>query len=122
MYMIREVYTELLKEFPTLEFNVYRDGGSVSISTQAGEIVMLAPVQQIHDREHICMWFNHIEILKEGCKDFNDSYNKENVVGRMLFDGLPMESPGDRERTKRDIIILIKSARLCPQSKKQRSQ
>lgn len=122
MFVIKEVYTELLNEFPTLKFDVYRDGGSVSISTKNNEIIMVAPVQHIHDEERICLWFNHIEILKEGCKDFNDSYEKENIVCRMLFDDLPIESPKDREKIKKDIIMLIKSTRLCPQSKKQRSQ
>jgi hypothetical protein len=61
------------------------------------------------------MWFNHIEILKEGCKDFNDSYKEENIVGRMLFDDLPTESPINREKIKKDIIMLIKSTRLCSQ-------
>jgi hypothetical protein len=113
--VIKEVYTELLNEFPTLKFDVYRDGGSVSISNQNDEIIMVAPVQYIHDKERICMWFNHIEILKEGCKDFNDSYKEENIVGRMLFDNLPTESPINREKIKKDIIMLIKSTRLCSQ-------
>ena len=115
IYVIKEVYTELLKEFPTLKFNVYRDGGSVSISNQNDEIIMLAPLQQIYDKERICMWFNHIEILNEGCKDFNDSYKKENIISRMLFDDLPTESSSDKEKIKKDIIMLIKSTRLCHQ-------
>lgn len=44
MFVIKEVYTELLNEFPTLKFDVYRDGGSVSISTKNNEIIMVAPV------------------------------------------------------------------------------
>ncbi len=115
IYMIKEVWAELREEFPDLRIETYRDGGSVAFFIPDEELVMLAPVQQLVEKNHIAHWFNHIEILKEGCKTFADSYKKENVVGRLLFDGLPLQVIGskeEKERTKRDIKTLLKSLRL----------
>lgn len=117
VYMIKEVRDELEKEFPDLGIRVetYRDGGSIAFFMPDEELIMLAPIQQLVEKNHITHWFNHIEILKEGCKTFSDSYKKENVAGRLMFDGLPLqviESKEKREKYKYDIKILLKSLRL----------
>lgn len=115
IYIIKEVFEELREEFPDLRIETYRDGGSVAFFMPDEELVMLAPVQQLVEKNHITHWFNHIEILKEGCNTFADSYKKENVIGRLMFDGLPLqvtESGDEIERTKRDIKTLLKSLRL----------
>lgn len=113
--IIKEVFEELREEFPGLKIETYRDGGSVAFFMPDEELVMVAPVQQLVEKNHITYWFNRIEILKEGCKTFADSYKNENVVGRLMFDGLPLqvtESVDERERTKRDIKTILKSLRL----------
>lgn len=115
IYIIKEVFEELREEFPDLRLETYRDGGSVAFFMPDEELVMLAPVKHLVEKNHITYWFNHIEILKEGCKTFTDSYKKENVIGRLMFDGLPLqvtESGDEIERTKRDIKTLLKSLRL----------
>ena len=115
IYLIKEVYDELRGEFPDLSITTYRDGGSVAFFMGETELVMLAPVQTLTDKNRIVQWFNHIEILKEGCTKFEDSYKNENIAGRIMFDGLPLnviKSDGERKRYKRDIINLLKSLRL----------
>lgn len=115
IYMIKEVYAELLDEVPDLIIVTYRDGGSVAFFMPDEELVMLAPVQYLVEKERYISWFNHIEVLKEGCTKFEDSYNKENIAGRIMFDGLPLnviDSKETKERYKRDIKNLLKSLRL----------
>ena len=115
IYMIKEVWDELREEFPDLRIETYRDGGSVAFFMPDEELVMLAPVQHLVEKERYISWFNHIEVLKEGCTKFEDSYKKENIAGRIMFDGLPLnviDSKETKERYKRDIKNLLKSLRL----------
>ena len=115
IYLIKEVYAELLDEVPDLRITTYRDGGSVAFFMPNNDLVMLAPVQHLVEKERYVSWFNHIEVLKEGCTKFEDSYKKENISGRIMFDGLPLnviDSKETKERYKRDIKNLLKSLRL----------
>lgn len=115
IYLIKEVYAELLDEIPDLKITTYRDGGSVAFFMPNNDLVMLAPVQHLVEKERYVSWFNHIEVLKEGCTKFEDSYKKENIAGRIMFDGLPLnviDSKETKERYKRDIKNLLKSLRL----------
>lgn len=115
IYLIKEVYAELLDEIPDLKITTYRDGGSVAFFMPNNDLVMLAPVQHLVEKERYVSWFNHIEVLKEGCTKFEDSYKKENIAGRIMFDGPPLnviDSKETKERYKRDIKNLLKSLRL----------
>lgn len=114
--LIEEVYEELKVEFPTLKIQKYRDGGSVAFFMSTNDIVMCAPIQTTIDENCRCiMWFNKIEILKAGCNRFEDSYNTENIIGSIMFDGLPfdtIENTEKRDKYKNDIKIFLKSLRL----------
>lgn len=92
VYFIKRVYDRLTDEFPKLKIASCRDGGSMLFSVPTDgydNIVMVAPVTRTYNKEHtkvIETRIDHVDILKDGCVMFSDSYKMENLVTSILID------------------------------------
>lgn len=115
LYLLKEVYAELIVEHPEVKIEVYRDGGSIAfvLPLESDSFVMLAPVTGMYDgKNRIGFCINHADVLKEGCTRFDDSFKKENIYGTVSLENRDfMRGDGsvfNRDKAKRDLVAMVK--------------
>lgn len=116
LYLLKEVYAELIVEHPELKIEVYRDGGSIAFSIPSEpyrNIVMLAKVNYEREGDNrVVFYINRAIVLKEGCVMFTDTDKDENIVGNVSLENRNfMRGDGsvfDRNKTKRELLAMVR--------------